>query len=67
MRSFRNRALGRSDSCMGPMIMLLTALAGIWFVGLVTNIGERIERERVRTPHGDGCLHPHRPGRYRSG
>jgi len=52
---------------MGPMIMLLTALAGIWFVGLVTNIGERIERERVRTPHGDGCLHPHRPGRYRSG
>lgn len=41
------RAIGRSPSWLGLLAVLLTVLAGIWFVGFVTNIGDRIERERV--------------------
>lgn len=47
MRKFRIRAIARSYSWLGLATVLLTALAGICFVGFVTNIGDRTERERV--------------------
>lgn len=47
MADTRSARFGRSQFWLGPTILVLTVLVGIWFVGFVVGVGDRIERDRV--------------------